>query len=276
MTLAGMDVAEVRQLAGELRRAAAQLHSLVSTLDGRVSSTGWTGRDADTFKHEWWPQHRQAVLHAADTIQGLGQSASNNADDQERASSPNGGSASVWAAGAGAAVAGAAGVAANHSATTTPAASSGGSSTVPEGPGNFSNAAIADYLLNPARLGHNLGDVHGECRQAVDDAVAAASGGSMQLGAVTDSEKADYQAGFERLGAVPIDPSQAVKGDIVQVGSPGSPHLHTYVIVKNLGNGNFDVVDSNSDWKHTVYEHPRAFDYDGSGAISKIWRLGKV
>src|SRR5262249_27728918 len=35
---------------------------------------------------------------------------------------------------------------------------------LPQGPGSFANAAIANYLLDPSRLNHNLGVVHGECR----------------------------------------------------------------------------------------------------------------
>ena len=113
MTTVGMSVGEVRRLAQQLTAAAEQLRSLVSTIDGRVHASSWLGRDADTFKHQWWPQHRQAVLTAAEAIEGLGRSASNNADDQERASSAGGtGAAPIsgatgtsWLAAAGGAVA---------------------------------------------------------------------------------------------------------------------------------------------------------------------------
>jgi hypothetical protein len=87
MPLTGMNVAEVQHLADQLRAAADQLRHAVSTIDGRVHGTSWAGRDADTFRHTWWPAHRQALLHAADSLTGLGQSARNNADEQERASS---------------------------------------------------------------------------------------------------------------------------------------------------------------------------------------------
>src|SRR5690348_13693638 len=82
-----MNVGDVRHLAQQLTSASEQLRSLVSSIDGRVHASSWVGRDADTFKHQWWPQHRQAVLTAAEAIEGLGRSAGNNADDQERVSS---------------------------------------------------------------------------------------------------------------------------------------------------------------------------------------------
>lgn len=105
----GMNVGEVRQLAQQLTRGAEQLRSLVSSIDGRVHASSWLGRDADTFKQQWWPQHRQAVLSVAEAVEGLGRSASNNADDQERVSSAGGSGAAAASAGAGPGWLGAAG-----------------------------------------------------------------------------------------------------------------------------------------------------------------------
>jgi hypothetical protein len=90
MTLTGMNPAEVRQLAEQLRRGGEQLQSIVSAVDGWVTRTCWVGRDADMFKHQWWPTHRRALIQAAESVHGLGRSAQNNAHDQERVSSVNG------------------------------------------------------------------------------------------------------------------------------------------------------------------------------------------
>ena len=100
----------------------------------------------------------------------------------------------------------------------------------------------------------------------------------MNLGVAPGTDEANhYQAAFRRLGAVQVDPGEAVKGDIVQVSDdPNSSKLHTYVIVQNLGGGNFLVVDSNHNYDHTVREYQRAFNYAGDAALSIIWRLGKV
>jgi hypothetical protein len=86
MAVSGMNLAEVRHLADQLNRAAEQLRTSVSIVDGRVHGSSWAGHDADQFKHSWWPGHRQLLLHAADSLQGLAASARNNADEQERAS----------------------------------------------------------------------------------------------------------------------------------------------------------------------------------------------
>jgi hypothetical protein len=90
MAVSGMNLAEVRHLADQLNRAAEQLRTSVSIVDGRVHGSSWAGHDADQFKHSWWPGHRQLLLHAADSLQGLAASARNNADEQERASTSNG------------------------------------------------------------------------------------------------------------------------------------------------------------------------------------------
>lgn len=106
MATTGMNLAEVRQLAEQLRAGAETLRAIVSTVDGRVSHTSWVGPDADRFKYEWWPGHRQLMLQAADHIQGLGQSARNNAEEQERTSGTGGagGTAGGWGVGVGAAL----------------------------------------------------------------------------------------------------------------------------------------------------------------------------
>jgi uncharacterized protein YukE len=110
MATTGMNLAEVRQLAEQLRGGAERLRAIVSTVDGRVTHSSWVGPTADRFKYDWWPGHRQMLLQAADHIQGLGQSARNNADEQERTSGIGGASTALgdragissgWAAAAG-------------------------------------------------------------------------------------------------------------------------------------------------------------------------------
>lgn len=90
MTLTGMNTQDVRQLADSLRRASDDLSRLVSTVDGHVNAVHWVGHDADMFKHEWWPQHRQGLLAAAAAVHGLAQSATNNVTAQEKVSAATG------------------------------------------------------------------------------------------------------------------------------------------------------------------------------------------
>lgn len=144
---------------------------------------------------------------------------------------------------------------------------SGGGSTS-QGPGAFSNATIADWML--ARQGQRLG----QCRNAVNTDASAVSGGRFQLG----GERYDYNAGFRRVGAYRVtDVNQAVKGDVVQVGSNENySHLHTYVVVNNHGGGALDVVDSNNNYDEKVTYHARNFNQSGTASQSTIWRLGHV
>jgi hypothetical protein len=86
MVTTGMNLTEVRALAARLQQVGEQLRHVVSSVDGRVAHSTWHGPDAERFKHEWWPGHRSMLLRAADSVQGLGRSAGNNADEQERAS----------------------------------------------------------------------------------------------------------------------------------------------------------------------------------------------
>ena len=142
----------------------------------------------------------------------------------------------------------------------------GGQQSTParrSGPASFANADIADYML--ARVGSRMG----QCRDAVNQTVAALSGGKLQLG----GEWWDYRAGFRRVGAYQV-PSveQAVRGDIVQIGDG----IHTYVVVANYGRGNLRVVDSNHAFDEIVRTYDRSFNYNGRAAQSTIWRIGRV
>lgn len=90
-----MNVAEVRQLGQTLQQGADRLRAVVSTVDGRVSYSSWVGPQAERFRQEFWPARRSQLLQAAEALQGLARSASNNADEQERAS---GGQVGTWTA----------------------------------------------------------------------------------------------------------------------------------------------------------------------------------
>jgi WXG100 family type VII secretion target len=109
----GMDVAAVQSAAAHLRGYAGTLDGIIRTIDSIVVQLdgAWTGHDAAAFLNWWQHQHRPALLTAASALDGLGQSAMNNADDQARTSSADaGGSAGSMAVGA-SAMAGIAGLA---------------------------------------------------------------------------------------------------------------------------------------------------------------------
>jgi uncharacterized protein YukE len=82
----GMNVEEVRGLGHQLQTQSSHIQELVGQLDSAINAATWMGSDADQFKGQWWPEHRQHLLQAAEGLNGFGQSALNNAQAQEDAS----------------------------------------------------------------------------------------------------------------------------------------------------------------------------------------------
>jgi uncharacterized protein YukE len=88
MTKMGMDVDAVESVGRQLRQSAASVDSLVGGIDRTVSGlTGvWDGPDAQRFVQQSWPTLRKALVAAQGSVDGLGQSALNNASEQRHAS----------------------------------------------------------------------------------------------------------------------------------------------------------------------------------------------
>jgi uncharacterized protein YukE len=88
MARMGMDVDQVEQAGRQLKSQASQIGNLVAQIDRVVNGlTGiWDGQDAQRFVHEWWPQHKRSLTAAQQEIDGLGQSALNNASEQRSVS----------------------------------------------------------------------------------------------------------------------------------------------------------------------------------------------
>jgi WXG100 family type VII secretion target len=88
MARMGMDVEQVEGLAAQLKNKAHDLQGLITSIDGLVHNlhSNWDGHDADVFANEWWPQHKSALQNAATSVEGLGQSAQNNANAQRQVS----------------------------------------------------------------------------------------------------------------------------------------------------------------------------------------------
>lgn len=105
--ITGLDVVAVRQLGSSLKAQAQALQNGIATINNLVDDLPdkWVGPDAVAFVAWWSDQLRPALVAAVQAIDGLSQSALNNADDQERASA-GGAAAAVGAAGAAAAIGG--------------------------------------------------------------------------------------------------------------------------------------------------------------------------
>lgn len=82
----GMDVEAVKTLGHQMQTAAGNIDQLVNQINTLLHNTAWLGNDANQFKNDWWPKHMQALKAASHDLQGVGQSALNNASDQETAS----------------------------------------------------------------------------------------------------------------------------------------------------------------------------------------------
>jgi hypothetical protein len=69
----------------------------------------------------------------------------------------------------------------------------------------------------------------------------------------------DYHHGYLQAGGIEVPLVSARNGDIIQVTNPANtawdadyPGLHTAIVLDNLGNGKFRVIDSNSEYDGVV------------------------
>jgi WXG100 family type VII secretion target len=88
MAIVGLDVGAVEQLGHNLKSQAEAIQSVINAVNSLVqhSQEIWKGSDATEF-HGWWEQqHRPALDHVRQAVEGLGQSALNNASQQAEAS----------------------------------------------------------------------------------------------------------------------------------------------------------------------------------------------
>lgn len=93
----------------------------------------------------------------------------------------------------------------------------------------------------------------------------------------------DYRLGFFEAGAIEVSADEARNGDIIQIArdsntSPWAsyPGLHTAIILKNLGGGRFDAVDSNQNWDEMVRLRPNYDPYTSAarnGLQVHIYRI---
>lgn len=83
----GMNVEEVRRMAGELRDAAAEIGRIEQELTSGLDGVDWTGPDADRFRGQWGGEMVPALQQIARAVEELGEDAERNAGEQESTSS---------------------------------------------------------------------------------------------------------------------------------------------------------------------------------------------
>lgn len=112
------------------------------------------------------------------------------------------------------------------------------------------SAAPPSNPIAAAAIGYE-GTWQGECWVFVKKVVQETTGREMGF---------DYRQGFFDAGAIEVRWDQAQSGDIVQVANDADTSanasyngLHTAIIVENLGDGRFNVVDSNQNFDGMVH-----------------------
>jgi uncharacterized protein YukE len=53
MTVLGMDIDQVEQLANSMQQNAEAINTATATLTSQIDSTQWTGQDQSTFRSDW-------------------------------------------------------------------------------------------------------------------------------------------------------------------------------------------------------------------------------
>ena len=139
---------------------------------------------------------------------------------------------------------------------------------------SFNNAGVADAGLAELGTSRPTGwNQPGECIKSVQRWVAAA-GGSFGGGGVI--------SGYTSSGAQEVSLASAVKGDVIQYTNANGndqdwSHVHTMVVINNLGNGHFDIVQSNSPaGSGLVSRRNNMVPSPASGWVSRVWRFGTV
>lgn len=87
----GADVEQLEALGRLLQAKADEIRAVVGSIDGRLPYAPWVGRRAAAFREQVWPAHQRELWRIADNLEGLGQSALNNAAEQRAASAAAGG-----------------------------------------------------------------------------------------------------------------------------------------------------------------------------------------
>ncbi|MEJ1229647.1 MAG: hypothetical protein WDM88_01865 [Galbitalea sp.] len=82
----GLDVEGVRALATNLDTDGDQIDQILSKLTGILSSTQWSGPDADKFRNDWQGAHSTALRNVSQALHDTATLARSNAAAQEQVS----------------------------------------------------------------------------------------------------------------------------------------------------------------------------------------------
>lgn len=272
MARMGMDVDAVESAGRALKERASQIDAIVSGLDRSVKGllNVWDGPDAQTFVNKWWPEHRALLVTARGHVDGLGQSALNNASEQRGVSDAKGDG-------------GGNGVQPNPGPGTPVPPTTGGVGGGPDGPQNYSvddAIARARNEIGTARpVGYNA---EGECIKSVQRWINGA-GGNFGGGGVV--------SGYVNSGAIQVGIGDVRPGDVIQytdkaqpdaftVGNDGRSGVHTVMVTGVNADGTYSIIQSNAQTstEHRVGAVTEVSSWKPSppdGYEARVWRFGK-
>lgn len=142
--------------------------------------------------------------------------------------------------------------------------------------------ANAETLPNPQNYGAivrtalaSVNQQRGECFPWVKSVVQAAIGKAIGY---------DYNLGYLQAGATEVPLLSARDGDIIQIDNPAItvpnadyPGLHTAIVIDNLGNGDFRVIDSNMNFDGVVHVregyNPAKLSARAPGLVVRVYRF---
>lgn len=89
MAQIGMDPDEVERIGRDLQNQANALQNVVTAVEKAINEAqnAWKGSDAEKFRDTWVSQYKSPISNAVQAIDGLGQTAIQNAADQRQVSS---------------------------------------------------------------------------------------------------------------------------------------------------------------------------------------------
>jgi uncharacterized protein YukE len=86
MSMLGMDITGVRQLANQMSSAANEIQQLSGQLTNLLGNTQWVGPDHDRFASEWHGTYMGQLQNVATALTDAANVATQNATQQETAS----------------------------------------------------------------------------------------------------------------------------------------------------------------------------------------------
>ncbi|MDH6246236.1 CHAP domain-containing protein [Mycobacterium sp. OTB74] len=234
----GMDAGLVEQAGRQLKSHAASIQSLIAQVDKTVNGLAsiWQGQDATQFVTQWWPQHKKSLQAAQQQVDGLGQSALNNASEQRQASSGGSGGAVSSASPA-------------HAAS--PASSSGASAATAAGstaPAAGARSEAVDRFVQSHKTRMDADGNGAWCYDIYKYYSHDVAGAPLSIGSGTSANASDIYNMYSTNGAskyydqIPASSGHPEPGDIIVYGSTKDNSYGHVALVTGVDGSGYSVL----------------------------------